>query len=203
MEAVGELAPNQAKRLGECSDARLVPEPLRRTLRAVPPASCFGGRPECDGGQPAVGSDGDGASDLARSLELLRSLSSTVVAEAALLDFREAADFAANVEEVSRTVEYLQVVAAGAVDRSRRQATAAARAGSGAAVGWVTGWGETAVREPVGWVTGSASQTDSGPGDSQTGQPGSSPEASDPAASGGPGSGGQRRAGIRPAGSCG
>ncbi len=122
MEAVGELAPNQAPRLGQYSSAQFVPEPLRRTLHAVPPAGRCGSRPESDGGQPALGSDGDGSGDLARSLELLKSLCSTAVAETALLGFREAADFAAGVEEVSRAVEYLQVVAAGAVDRTRRQA---------------------------------------------------------------------------------
>ena len=88
-------------------------------------------------------------------LELLKGLGSTAAEDAALLSFREAADFAANVEEVSRAVEYLQIVAAGAVDRTRREAQAAARsaavgsgaAGSGSAgsgwraAGWVTGWG--------------------------------------------------------------
>ena len=81
-------------------------------------------------------------------------MGSTAVDDAALLSFREAADFAANVEEISRAAEYLQIVAAGAVERSRREAAVAARSaavgsgsgpGSGAAVGWVTGWGaETA-----------------------------------------------------------
>ncbi len=80
---------------------------------------------------------------------------------------REAADFAATVEEISRSAEYLQVVAAGTVDRTRRQAQAEARsaavgsvsagsgpAGSGAAAGWVTGWGDeaAAVQGPVGWT---------------------------------------------------
>ncbi|MFF1382188.1 DUF222 domain-containing protein [Arthrobacter sp. NPDC058288] len=116
--------------------------------------------------------DGGGSGDLARCLELLAALSSTAVADAAVLGFREAADFASNVEEASRAVEYLQVVAAGAVERSRREASAAARAGSGAgsAVGWTTGWGnETAVHGPIGWAAGTAGQTDAGPGDSKRG----------------------------------
>ena len=52
-------------------------------------------------------------------------------------DFREAADFAGTVEEFSRVVEYLQLVAAGAVDRTRKQAAAAATKASTA---WTTGW---------------------------------------------------------------
>ncbi len=81
-------------------------------------------------------------------------MSSTAVDDAALLGFREAADFADKVEEISRAAEYLQIIAAGAVERSRREAAAAARSaaagsdsgagGSGAAVGWVTGWGAEA-----------------------------------------------------------
>jgi hypothetical protein len=127
MEGVGELAPDQAPRLGQCSDAQFVPEPPRRTLRAVRPAGRVSGRP---------GPDGGGSGDLARSLELLKTLGSTAVADAALLDFREAADFAADVEEISRAVEYLQVVAAGAVDRTRRQAAASVGAtGSGSGSG--------------------------------------------------------------------
>ncbi|MEV7133588.1 DUF222 domain-containing protein, partial [Arthrobacter sp. NPDC093128] len=68
------------------------------------------------------------------------------------MDFRAAADFAAGVEEAARSLEFLQVVAAGAVERTRREATAAAR--SGAAAGWVTGWGDeaAAVQGPVGWT---------------------------------------------------
>ena len=66
-------------------------------------------------------------------------MGSTAVDEAALLSFREAADFADNVEEVSRAAEYLQIVAAGAVDRTRREAAVAARSaavGSGSGSGW-------------------------------------------------------------------
>jgi hypothetical protein len=135
MEAVGELAPNQATRPGRYSDAPVMATPPERTLHVVPPAGRFGGR---------SGPDGDGSGELARVLELLKGLRSTAVADAALLDFREAADFAADVEEISRAVEYLQIVAAGAVDRTRRQAPATSGAtgsGSGSAIGWTTGWG--------------------------------------------------------------
>ncbi len=51
--------------------------------------------------------------------------------------FRAAADFAGTVEELSRVVEYLQLVAAGAVDRTRKQAAAAV---TKAGTSWTTGW---------------------------------------------------------------
>ena len=62
-----------------------------------------------------MASDGGGSGDLSGCLELLRTLGSTAVDDAALLSFREAADFADKVEEISRAAEYLQIVAAGAV----------------------------------------------------------------------------------------
>ncbi len=196
MEAMGDLAAGGALPWARLSGATAVQPPAVPSHAVQPAAARFRGLRSVPAERrhpDALGSDGGGSGDLARGLELLKSLCLTAVADAALHGFREAADFAAGVEEVSRAVEYLQVVAAGAVDRTRRQATAAARAGSGsgaggsgAAVGWVTGWGETAVREPAGWVTGTAGQADSGPGDSETGQSGSSPDAGGPAASGEP-----------------
>ena len=71
------------------------------------------------------------------ALALLRDAGSTAAGDAALWDFREAADFAGTVEEFSRVVEYLQLVAAGAVDRTRKQAAASAGKASTA---WTTGW---------------------------------------------------------------
>ncbi len=55
-------------------------------------------------------------------LSRLQQSSATAVAEAALLDFGEAAEFAGRVEEISRAAEYLQLVAAGAVERTRKEA---------------------------------------------------------------------------------
>ncbi|WP_043439096.1 HNH endonuclease signature motif containing protein, partial [Arthrobacter sp. UNC362MFTsu5.1] len=100
--------------------------------------------------------------------------------DAAGMGFREAADFAAIVEGIARTTEYLQVVAAGSVDRTRREASAAARAGSGSGVGWTTGWGEaTAVHGPIDWAT---SEADTSPNDtSQAAKTAVSGEASVPA----------------------
>ena len=79
------------------------------------------------------------------ALALLRSCNGTAVPDAALFGVTEAADFAGRVEELSRMVDYLQLVAAGAVDRTRIQAAAgakiaAAKFGSAAPAGWLTGW---------------------------------------------------------------
>ncbi|RDV11247.1 HNH endonuclease [Arthrobacter sp. RT-1] len=70
--------------------------------------------------------------------------------ELARADYVSAANFAGQVEDLSRTVEYLQLLAASAVDRTRTQAitaadaarTSQARAGrlGRAGRGWVTGW---------------------------------------------------------------
>nr|WP_309978040.1 DUF222 domain-containing protein [Arthrobacter oryzae] len=135
---MGELGARSALRWatkpGDISAA--VPSRLGRGFRSVPAVL-----------RPSAQAFGGGTSgDLARCLELLRGLGSTAVADAAQLEFRAAAEFAANVEEAARSLEYLQVVAAGAVERTRREASAAARsgAGSGAGVGWTTGWGTEA-----------------------------------------------------------
>ena len=152
MEAIGELAPNQAPRLGRFSTTPFAPTIPMRTLRTLRPAGVVAA------GQPDAASDGGSTGDLSRCVELLQGLGSRAVADAALLDFRAAADFAAGVEEAARSLEFLQVVAAGTVDRTRREATAAARSrpdlGSGAVAGWVTGWGDeaAAVQGPVGWT---------------------------------------------------
>ena len=58
------------------------------------------------------------------ALALLREVGLTAAADAALWGFREASDFAGTVEEASRVMEYLQLVAASAVDRTRKQAAA-------------------------------------------------------------------------------
>lgn len=74
--------------------------------------------------------------------------------------YLEAANYAAGVEEISRTVEYLQVLSAGTVDRTRTDAIAAAdtaRSRTGRA--WVTGWDngvETLNETDAHWPAGSA-----------------------------------------------
>ena len=128
MEVMGELAAGGSLPWAVLTAAFDVVPPSVRSLRSIPSATA----------------DGGGSGGLFRCLELLRSAGSTAVADAALLDFGEAVDFAANVEEISRAAEFLQVVAAGAVDRTRRQALmAGSGSGTGSAdvVGWTTGWG--------------------------------------------------------------
>ena len=84
-------------------------------------------------GQPGIDA-------VAEALAILREVGLTAVEDAALLGFQAASDFAGTVEELSRSMEYLQVVAAGAVDRTRKQAAAAS---SKAGTSWTTGWRET------------------------------------------------------------
>ena len=190
MEAVGDLAAVVALRWASLAAGANAVQPAAVQPAAVQPSTVRQPAPRVRGLQsvPAesaafgrfgvrrrdvrsVGSDGGGFGDLDRSLELLRGVCSTAVADAGKRGFRESAEFAACVEEISRAGEFLQVVAAGGVERTRREAVAAARSatvgsatvGSGSAVGWVTGWGETAVTEPAGWVTGKAGQTGTGP----------------------------------------
>ena len=66
--------------------------------------------------------------------------SSTAAGDSALWDFRAASDFAGQVEELSRAVDYLQLVAAAAVDRTRKQS---ADGHEGRATAWTTGWRTT------------------------------------------------------------
>jgi hypothetical protein len=170
MEAVGESAPSQATRLGRLSNARTVTAwPAARTLHSIPADRHLGVPPE----PPTAGaipSDGDGSGGLGRSLELLKNLSTTASADAALFDFREASDFAGQVEELSRTMEYLQLVAAGAVDRTRN-VPASWPAGGRAASGWTTGW--NAPTTSTGWVVacpdGSAAEQPGTEGSPSTG----------------------------------
>ncbi|MET4134401.1 DUF222 domain-containing protein [Pseudarthrobacter sp. PvP090] len=109
------------------------------------------------------------------ALATLREVGLTAVEDAALLGFQTASDFAGTVEELSRVMEYLQLVAAGAVDRTRKQAAASA---SKAGTSWTTGWRET---------TGTGAFTESGTGtagpDSVTADAGA---ANAPAAADGP-----------------
>ncbi|WP_350224962.1 DUF222 domain-containing protein, partial [Arthrobacter sp. efr-133-TYG-120] len=80
------------------------------------------------------------------------------------------ADFAGTVEEISRTVEFLQLVAAQAVERTRSEAQASRR--PSAAPGWRTGWTEPAAAD-----TGTAAADAGGQSDPATAPdaPGSAP----------------------------
>ncbi|PVZ53645.1 DUF222 domain-containing protein, partial [Arthrobacter sp. H-02-3] len=93
------------------------------------------GRGACAGSGPA------GRSGVDVALAALEAVGSTAVQDAALWDFRAASDFAGRVEELSRRVEFLQLVAAGAVDRTRTKAAAAA---AKTGTSWTTGWRDDA-----------------------------------------------------------
>ncbi|MEY9775474.1 DUF222 domain-containing protein [Arthrobacter sp. MW3 TE3886] len=108
-------------------------------------------------GDEAQGTDRGAAtvrqSGMDAAVAALRAVSSTAVEEAGSWGFRAAADFAGSVEELSRTVEYLQLVAAAAVDRTRKQSAAAASGvAAGSVTAWTTGWRESG----GGWQTGAA-----------------------------------------------
>ncbi|MCU1530526.1 MAG: hypothetical protein JWO49_97, partial [Arthrobacter sp.] len=56
------------------------------------------------------------------ALSLLRAATATAVQDAAAMEFQAAANFAGKVEELSRLMDYWQLVAAAAVDRTRAEA---------------------------------------------------------------------------------
>ena len=128
------------------------------------------------GMDPVLSSGVDGV------LAALQALGSSAVQDAALFDFRAASVFADGVEDLSRYVEYLQVVAAGAVDRTRKRAAAdAAKAGTS----WTTGWredspGSAATAGTAAGGTWAAPGPGDGPGD------GASPATADGVSDGGP-----------------
>ena len=110
---------------------------------------------------PHAADDVDCALDGA--LALLRSSHGTALRDAALFGVTEASDFAGGVEELSRIVDYLQLVAAAAVDRTRNQAAAArnaaAKFGTGAPAGWLTGWNTDATATTPVTATRTATMT--------------------------------------------
>jgi hypothetical protein len=85
----------------------------------------------------------------------------------AMAGYVEAADFAGLVEDLSRTVDYLQILAAGAVDRTRTRTRTRTQAITTAAAtrttrDWVTGWDngvETLNETDAGWPAGTTART--------------------------------------------
>ncbi|MEV7663867.1 HNH endonuclease, partial [Paenarthrobacter sp. NPDC089316] len=75
--------------------------------------------------------------------EALAGLRDSATDDARLFGFAEAADFAGRVEDLSRCVEYVQIVAAQAVDRTRTEEQTRQPRPSGAQE-WRTGWTEPA-----------------------------------------------------------
>ncbi|MFF2031326.1 hypothetical protein ACFVVK_13660, partial [Arthrobacter sp. NPDC058192] len=78
------------------------------------------------------------------ALAVLRAAVSAAAVDAGSWGFRAAAEFAGQVEELSRTLEYGQLIAAAAVDRARKQSVAAAAAVTSGTTGWTTGWRDDA-----------------------------------------------------------
>ncbi|MCP1411368.1 HNH endonuclease signature motif containing protein [Paenarthrobacter sp. A20] len=109
-------------------------------LRVIPAADSKRVAGLIEAGLPSPGMAGV---SLAQADEALRSLRESASDEASVFGFVEAADFAGKVEEISRSVEYLQIVAAHAVERARLEAQNSRPGSSAAAPEWRTGWTET------------------------------------------------------------
>ncbi|MFE4230408.1 DUF222 domain-containing protein [Arthrobacter sp. NPDC056886] len=161
MEAMGEFIPDQALSAGPVVES--LPPRLAQLAAAGGADDAAGDALNGTVTGPRKGTITD-AADLTAgdavdaALALLRSAGQSACAEADGFGLLDAADFAGRMEDVSRTVEYLQLVAAGAVDRTRKQSTGtwSAAAGQGpdavAPAGWLTGW----TQEPD---TGSGTRT--------------------------------------------
>ncbi|KRE72189.1 hypothetical protein [Arthrobacter sp. Soil762] len=76
---------------------------------------------------------------LAAVINAVNAAATSAPGRLAMAGYVEAADFAGLVEDLSRTVDYLQILAAGAVDRTRTQAITAAGT-TRTTRGWITGW---------------------------------------------------------------
>jgi hypothetical protein len=150
MEALGEFVPDLAP--GPYAGySSLSPRPA---LSAV--AVDRQGRPkQARVRQEAATDHSAGLPDpLDTALEWLEALAASAVTEYDLVGLPEAADFADRVEAASRRVEFLQIVAAEAVDRARRRAaseippayaepTGWGASPSGGEGSWLTGWRDT------------------------------------------------------------
>ncbi|WP_260842475.1 13E12 repeat family protein, partial [Paenarthrobacter nicotinovorans] len=119
-------------------DTRILPRLGDADANSVAPA----------GSAPEVGAFLDDA------VEALAGLRGAAVADARLFGFVEAADFAGRVEEISRVLEYVQVIAAQAVERTRNQARLQVQ--GSAAPEWRTGRTEPAAN---GGATGAGAGT--------------------------------------------
>ncbi|QOT22093.1 HNH endonuclease signature motif containing protein [Paenarthrobacter sp. YJN-D] len=112
-----------------------------------------------DGGKPAPPAGPDLAALLEDGQALLDTARLSFAEQAPLFNLVRAADLAGRIEDLSRSIEYLQVVAAQAVERTRTEAQRAAPApqpGQSPASGaqeWRTGWTGPA-GEPEGGVGG-------------------------------------------------
>ncbi|MDR6414470.1 DUF222 domain-containing protein [Pseudarthrobacter sulfonivorans] len=76
---------------------------------------------------------------LTAAIAVVRAVVAAAPDQLARAGYVDAADFAGQTEELSRDVEYLQILSAGAVDRTRTQAITTAAA-TRATRSWTTGW---------------------------------------------------------------
>ncbi|MFJ4211098.1 DUF222 domain-containing protein, partial [Paenarthrobacter sp. NPDC089675] len=89
------------------------------------------------------GSPGGVAGALEDSAAVLEGLRESAPEAAALFNAWEASDFAGRVEDLARTIGYLQILAAHAIERTREQAKHAPKTST---PGWRTGWTEPTTR---------------------------------------------------------
>ncbi|QHK20931.1 DUF222 domain-containing protein [Pseudarthrobacter psychrotolerans] len=98
---------------------------------------------------------------LAAAIALVRAAVAAAPDQLAVADYVDAADFAGHAEELSRHVDYLQILSAGAVDRTRTQAITKA-ATTRATKSWTTGWDngiETVHETDTAWPAGTTAET--------------------------------------------
>ncbi|MGM7775472.1 DUF222 domain-containing protein [Arthrobacter sp. KNU-44] len=160
MEGIGQLV---ARRAASPDGGIAAPGRLSRRLKPVPAWHAGQQNPAAVPSPAALSPRAalSPAHELDQAVAAMDALRSTALADARVLAFPEAADFAGKVEEISRTVEFLQLVAAQAVERTRREAQAAWQASP--APGWRTGWTEpTAADTAAAPVAGAADAVDDG-----------------------------------------
>ncbi|MEO8281909.1 MAG: hypothetical protein ABI568_00665, partial [Pseudarthrobacter sp.] len=98
---------------------------------------------------------------LAAAIAVVRAAVAAAPDHLALAGYIEAAEFAAHTEELSRSAEYLQILSAGAVDRTRTQAITNA-ATTRTTRTWTTGWDngtETLNETDTAWPAGTTAAT--------------------------------------------
>ncbi|MCI0144195.1 hypothetical protein KNN17_21850, partial [Arthrobacter bambusae] len=82
---------------------------------------------------PGRGGRGGRLDALDGAVEALRSLADKAADDVGVTGFEEAVAFASGVEELSRTLDYLQLAAAAALDAARNDDPSSPQ-------GWTTGW---------------------------------------------------------------
>ena len=127
--------------LGSAGRLRAVPALAKADLAEPRQSAAVHASESLPAGNPSGPDQPLGLGEINRLLAAAAAAAPRILAGAGYV---EAADYAGQVEELSRSVEYLQILGAGTVDRTRTQAIAAADAArashSRTGKGWVTGW---------------------------------------------------------------